>query len=440
MECRTRANRHMLLPYLSLSPSLLYSAMVALVFASVIFLSGCGNSHQEITPSLPREVAVITVEQTAPMTNLVASGSFSYKITHTLAFETGGTIVQMPVEENQLVQSGELLSQINTQDLSFQVELAQTQLEQAKLSLKLAEKGATQEQITMADSQYQEALITYEDMLDQYTRLEELYQAGAIPERQLKDLALQLSLLEQKIIQAEANLITVKSGAQAEELDLLRKGVDQAEVVLMQSLYQLEKTEIRAPFKGVILSKLANQGDLVGSGQPVFVVADHNSMIFTFGAASNQLVNLTPGQQLLIELDHQPANTANQPITGTISQISWLPDPATRLYQVEVQIPSSQRENLRAGMTGQITAEFSTGSPLLLLPPQAIVSKAGRQVVYVVSQDDFVTERNIITGQFINGQVEVMDGLTAGDIIVVEGAPFLADGEQISIKEEGDKQ
>lgn len=397
-----------------------------------LILSGCNARQPAAIPALPREVTVITVHTETPSASLLTSGSFEYRNTIALSFETGGKIQTISAAEGQHVAQGELLALLASEDLLNQARLVDTQLQQARLQLQQAQNGATAEQLAVVASQLREAQLAYANVLDQYNRYSGLYAEGVISERQLKEVETALAAAEQKVIQADANLSRVKKGATVEEIALLKLAVSQAELQLTLAEHQLAKVRLTAPAAGVIIKKTANPGEMVGPGHPVLVMGDE--LIFAFAATSAQLPALHQGQRIQItrtDMNGLPS------LEGTILAIASLPDPATRLYRVEAQIAAGQDTSIRAGTIGRVTLDIPAPGPVILLPAEAVVSKNNRLLVYTVGQEKRAQAVEITVGNLVDGRLEILTGLAGGETIIVEGAPFILDGEEIRIKEGG---
>ncbi|MDW7674265.1 MAG: efflux RND transporter periplasmic adaptor subunit [Bacillota bacterium] len=402
---------------------------LAMILAiSLIVLTGCGKESTAITPLLPREVEVMSIAAADLEKPITKTGSFSYKEKAVLSFEIGGVIQNINFTENIAVAKGALLASLPTTDISYQKDLAQNQLIQAQLQLEIGQRGADTEQITIARSQLAEAELIHQDLKKQYEDLASLYQAGAIPERQLKDLALKVDQVTQQVIQARAALTLLEKGLTPQELSLLETQVQQAEIQVAQINQLLTKANLEAPFNGVVLKKLASLGELVGPGQPVAILADPDSLVFSFGITSEELAYFTVGQSVNISFNSQ------EQVTGAIESIFLTPDQTTRLYQVEIPIDKSQSDKIFPGTIGQVAVSFSTGANHILLPPQAVVSRKNEQFVFILTDDNTVLAKSVVTGSLLSGQLKILSGLEIGQQVVLTGATFLQDGEAVRIK------
>lgn len=409
-----------------LKPIVLY---ILIAIIPIIFTTGCTSEATEIEAALPREVTVKTLTMTSPTSEVAATGSLSFKDTVTLSFETGGVITSLSFSGNQYVSKGQSLASLDTRDLQLQFNLAEAQLEQARLQLKKAEKGARDEELSIFQSQYQEALLAHEDLEKQYEDFKSLYEAGAIPKRQLKDIELQLETVNQRVLQAEAQLELIKSGATDEEVALLKSQVSQGEHQLELASHQLSKATISAPFNGIVLKKHASKGELAAPGHPIVTLGSRDAFLFTFGVTSSQLFHFNTGQELDISLD------AGTSLLGVVTSIDYAPDPATRLYQVEAEVSPDQAEQvLRAGMIGHIYLSAAKEEQVLLVPAEAVVSQSNQQVVFVLGDNGRAHKKPVTIGHIVNGMLQIKEGLAEGEQIIVEGAPFLRNNEEVRVK------
>jgi membrane fusion protein (multidrug efflux system) len=220
-----------------------------------------------------------------------------------------------------------------------------------------------------------------------------------------------------------------------------REEVRRAEVAFEDARLQFElsqRTEQKArlvtPIAGVVLELARDEsGSPVADGQmvnPGFVAAriaplDH--LIADIDLVGPELGRVRPGQTVRIRHFAFEGITMN----GTILRLSPSMDPQTRTFRAEVDVDNARRL-LRPGMfvEAAIIAARRTGVPVA--PREAITERAGRSVAFVIDGQRAVL-RNVSLGLGDDTQVEVRDGLKAGERIVVRGLETLTDGTRVRV-------
>lgn len=222
--------------------------------------------------------------------------------------------------------------------------------------------------------------------------------------------------------------------------DLFTKGwvprprVDSAEAALRAAEanvrsagFQANNSRIVAPGSGIILSRLAEPGQVVGAGTPVLVLGEAMSgMVLRLAVPDRDAARLRAGTPVQVNIGALGEGT----LTGRIIEIAGRADPATGTFLVEVGLPSDAR--LRSGQVGsaQMLVE-GAASTALAVPPQAVFSaRAGQGFVYVIAGDK-VRVRRIEIAETNDNSIRVLSGLRSGERVAVSGIDRLSDGDSI---------
>lgn len=182
---------------------------------------------------------------------------------------------------------------------------------------------------------------------------------------------------------------------------------------------------IRAPFAGVVGIRRVSPGALVQPGTEIVTLDDISSVYVDFTVPEAQLANLAVGQVLLGTSVAYPDRT----FQGRVDTIDARIDPATRAVTVRGDFPNPDRV-LKPGMLMQV--DLQRPSRQALVVPEIAVVQVGRETfVYRVLADATVEQAPIRVGSRVAGLAEVVDGLSPGDRIVVDGTGKLRPGMRI---------
>ena len=249
------------------------------------------------------------------------------------------------------------------------------------------------------------------------------------------------SVQRAELEQAEANLGLSKSRLERSR-DLFAKGVvstqarDEAEsnFKVAQANYdlskaRLDKLEIRAPFSGIVGLRMVSVGDYVRDGQDIVNLEEVDPLKVDFKIPEIYLKQLAAGQSLQITLDAFP----NQTFMGRVFAINPLVDTNGRSIVIRAMVKNSEAR-LRPGMFARVRLLFSDEHDALAVPEQTLIPVGDEQHLFKVVEGR--AERvKVEIGQRRDGQVEVLRGLTAGDIVVTAGQQKLRDGAPVKIAE-----
>ncbi len=187
-------------------------------------------------------------------------------------------------------------------------------------------------------------------------------------------------------------------------------------------------TNVTAPIDGVVTEKLVEAGDAVGVQTRLFSVADVSTLVVRVGVSEMDVVELTVGDPATVSLDAFPGAS----VPGRIRRVLPSADPSTRLVPVEVALRPDQAVGARPGFLARVTFSLDARDGVLLVPASAIVGGSGSQVVFVV-EDGRAVRRTVSTGLTSRGRVEVVQGLEAGERVVVAGNHSLREGAPVRI-------
>ncbi len=249
------------------------------------------------------------------------------------------------------------------------------------------------------------------------------------------DDSVQLADLEK----ARANLTLSKSKFERAE-DLRGKGflssqardeaennyrVAQAEVELMQA--RIAKTSIRAPFSGTIGLRQVSVGDYVKEGQDMVNLESLDPLKADFRVPENAIGLVRPGQTLQLTLDAIP----DKAYDGTVYAINPLIDANGRSIVIRAQVPNKDGR-LRPGLFARVRLFTSGLKDTMVVPEESLFPLGDDKYVYKVV-DGKAMRQKIEIGARREGRVEVVNGLTAEDVIVTAGVIKLREGVPVRV-------
>ncbi len=180
---------------------------------------------------------------------------------------------------------------------------------------------------------------------------------------------------------------------------------------------------IRAPYTGVIVDKLVQEGRRVMAGDPLYRLADLSVVWVEGEVFERDLPLVRLGQSVEIELDARPGETRR----GRIVFLQPTVSAETRTVQMRVALDNTNGQ-LKPGMYATVRIRSLGEGPVLHVPRSAVLSTGRRDLVFVRRDDGMLEPRDIVRGIATDDRVEVRSGLRAGETVVAS-ATFLVDAE-----------
>lgn len=351
-------------------------SLVIIVSVLTLLFSGCGGMREETpTPEIEEEyVPVVSVTgEVVPAVWTIAGA------------QTGGTVVEVLVEQGDEVTAGDLLVRLDPTDAQLAVQQAEAALETAQAQLMLLKAAPRQERIAVAEAQIAASRAAISQTVAQRNQLiastAEADIAAAETEVIAAELArkvaedrydqirgkvhgwieeeaiLQLRVAEQTLAAAQAQLDRLRAGADphqvrvadagivvaeaqenvamaqrdlskvgatAEEIAVAEASVSQAQVALEMAQVALTRSEIRAPFAGTIGLVNVRMGELVGLGQPLVTLGNLATLhIETTDLDEIDVGRVAVGQQASVSVDALP----DQVFSARVTHISPMANP-----------------------------------------------------------------------------------------------------------------
>ncbi|AKA35195.1 efflux RND transporter periplasmic adaptor subunit [Flagellimonas lutaonensis] len=198
---------------------------------------------------------------------------------------------------------------------------------------------------------------------------------------------------------------------------------------------QLAKSQIRAPFSGIIDDVIKDQGTVVnpGPGSEVFRIVNLSDMYIEVEVPERHLNNVTPGKSV-----HVYFPVLGDSVTTKVRQTGNYINPSNRSFSVEIPIPNKDSK-IKPNLTAKVKINDYTNEQAILIP-QSVVSEnaAGEQYVYVIAKDssseEVVAKKVIIeTGKTQGDYLEVLAGIDNGSLVISEGARSVRNGQKVKV-------
>ncbi|MGF1461496.1 MAG: efflux RND transporter periplasmic adaptor subunit [Leptolyngbyaceae cyanobacterium] len=324
---------------------------------------------------------------------------------------SGLQIQRVLVDEGDRVTQGQPLVVLDDADLRSEIQRAQAQIDVAQAQLQQQQANLSQ-----ARARLDEAVANRQ-------RYQSLAEQGAVSSEELDSRTTEAITARESVGVAEANVASAEANIRSARSDLER----------LQT--QLTRATVVAPMDGVVAERPASVGDVSSTSNEVVTLIQGNQLELEAEVPQAQLSQVQVGAPAQVTSSTDPTVQ----VEGTVQEIQPLIDPETRTAQVVIRLPASDR--LRSGMF--LTAAIQSGQRSgLTVPAQALQPQPDGSVqVYLVGADQVAIARTVQIGARMTtpgneaSRVEILDGLTAGEQVVVAGAGYVQEGDVVTVAE-----
>ncbi len=311
--------------------------------------------------SLPDNAQIATVRSLTRPRFESAVGSIEPIHESSVASKILARVSEVKVNAGQTVEEGEVLIRLNDEDLLARLKQAEAQRDAA----------SAQVQQAAAD----------------LGRAQQLVAARAISTAEVE------------------SAVTADKTSRA-ELDRAERAVEEANVVLAYSI-------VTAPFSGVVVEKKVQAGDTVIPGQTLLTIYDPNQMQLVANVRESLAMKLKVGQQLPAKLD-----ALEHQCLAVIREVVPQADIGSRSFQVKVSGPCPS--GIYSGMFGRLLLPLEDET--ISLVPAAAIRRVGQLTLVDVVEAGSTLRRNVRIGRTLGDEVEVLSGLTVGEVVLLSNA------------------
>jgi RND family efflux transporter MFP subunit len=354
-----------------------FRSLLALPCLLLVACSGESEPPTPATAPASLTVSVATPAQQALPQRITASGSVAAWEEMSLGVELGGQrVAEVLVEVGDTVSKGQPLLRLDTRSLEMELRQAEAALAQAEANLTVAAANARR------------------------------------GERLKK---------EQLVAASEADqLIAGELTAQAQRNTAIAQR-DNARL-------RLGFATLRAPDEGVISARAVQPGQVAMTAVEMLRLIRKGRLEWRAELPEADLIRVSPG--VVVELQGPDGGK----VAGTVRAVSPSLNAQSRTGTVYADLP--QPGALRAGMyaAGDLVLGERTARTV---PEQAIVERDGYRYLFVLGENDVVSQRRVELGARADGVVEIRDGLQGDERVVVQGAGFLTDGDRVRVAPAG---
>ncbi|MGE5838290.1 MAG: efflux RND transporter periplasmic adaptor subunit [Deltaproteobacteria bacterium] len=319
---------------------------------------------------------------------VMGTGTLEARVQTVVSSKISGRIVQIQADQGDRVEAGQVLVRLDDSELVQQVEIARSALAAAKAPVDRVE---TDERRTKA---------VLEKVIRDHERNRKLFANKSISVNEIEN-------SEKSLTIAEADYASTRAASLEK-----RKNLIVAQNTLDYNLARLEDTVIKAPFKGLIVRRDREPGDVVVPGSSIFLLISTQELWVRAWVDETDMAKLSPGQAARVVFRSEPGH----PYPGKVVRLGRETDRETRQFVVDVEA-GSLPANWSVGQRAEVYIQSARKKDALVVPSKFLVRDKDRIGVYALDKGR-ASWRSVKTGIRGIEAVEVLEGLAPGDTVI----------------------
>ncbi len=347
----------------------------------------------------PRTVQVIAAAERTLARTVSTTGTLAADDQVVLGTKVAGRLAEITVDLGTRVRRGQVIGRLDQSDFRMRVDQADAALQQARARLGLSPAGADERVDVEQTAIVRQARAMLEDARLTRDRSVKLMQQDLIARAQLDT--------------AEANL-QVADGRYQDALEEVRNRqaiIAQRRAELELARQQLTDTQIGSPIDGAVSVKMASVGEYLNAGAPIATLVRLHPLRLRVPVPEREGAGVRLGFAVRLTVEGDPTVYG-----GRVVRLSPIVEPQNRTLLVEAEVPN-ERGVLRPGSFARVEIVTDISQPVVTVPASAIILFAGVEKVMVV-RDGRTAEVRVTTGRRFGEDVEIVQGVTSGEIVV----------------------
>lgn len=382
-------------------------------------------------------VSTISVLEESIESNIISDGVVKTKKQNNVVSNLPYLIKEVLVKEGDEVKKDEVLAILDTQDLEYKVKLAEMNLDVEKKRYEEMIEGTDTFQI---EKNLENAKITYENAKKKYESSLKLFEAGAISQVQLDSDKTMVITTKNSCELIEKQL---KDAIKSKNVDSQKKRVELEKLNVKIQREMLEKSTVKSPVDGTIVSSNATVGITASSAMSMFVIEDVTNLEIEMNISEYDINSIKIGQKV----DITGEAFKNKEFVG---EVSYIAPTATvintntgREANVKIKIDiKDANKDIKPGFSADVSINTAKESEVLTIPYEALYKKKdGINVLFKVDENNNIIEIPVITGIEGDLRVEIKsEDIENEDTIVINPNERIENGIKVQVMNKGEKK
>ena len=400
-------------------------ALVGALLLPVALLPGC---KKEAMPDTVVTVQAEHPEQGSISEHIIADAVLAPLAQSALTPKITAPVRQFYVQRGSRVKQGELLATLENRDLAAAAQDNKGTYMAAEAAYATATKAQVPEDTQKAEADVAEAKANLDLNLSIVKGRKQLFAEGAIPGRDLDTAQAALVQAQAAYDAATIHLNSVRNVSRAASLKSAEGQLSSAEGKYKGAVAQVSYSEIRSPINGVVTDRTLFAGETAAAGAPLITVMDTSSLLAKTHVAQSLAQRMMVGEEASVIVPG-----VAEPVSAKVSLISPALDSGSTTVEVWLKI-DNKSGTFKVGTPVKVSITGKTVEKAWKIPSSAILTaEDGTKSVMLVGADGAAHRKPLTLGVQDAEDVQVMDGLSAADLVITGGAYGLDDGAKVKV-------
>ncbi|HDS29728.1 MAG TPA: efflux RND transporter periplasmic adaptor subunit [Firmicutes bacterium] len=393
----------------------------------------------KIKPSRDGNPVTITehvVEKGSIVLSIDSTGIIAANQVVDIKCKASGEIIRLDYDISDPVSKGDLLVELDPSDELRNLEMtrvsvsqSQANLEKARLNLSIAEADleSARESVRLS---LEIAQLRADEARAKANRMKQLFDEGFASEEEYQVAETAALTAEANVVQARValnDLSTLERSLELKRQDvtLALASLESAQINLSIAYQRLEDTKVYSPIDGVITSRDVQVGQIIssgisntGGGTNILTISDLSRIYVVASVDESDIGRVRPGQKVDITVDAFPLMS----IEGIVERVAQEGHSVSNVvtFEVKIEVLTENKRRLMPGMTANVEIIAMEAIDVLSVPVGAVTREDDKQVVRVKKADGSIETREVQTGINNGRLIEIVDGLSEGDIVIID--------------------
>jgi RND family efflux transporter MFP subunit len=361
----------------------------------------------------PRQMRVATAAKTEVPRTVTATGTLAAEDHVVLGPKVVGRLSEIRVDLGSRVRKGQAIANIDPNDYRLRVAQAAAALQQARVRLGLPAEGNNDKVDPEQTAIVRQAAAVLKEARQTHDRMVELWDRKLIARAELDAAVSQLAVAEGRHQDAieEARNRQGMLFQRRSELEIARQ--------------ELADTAIVSPMDGAVSERQASVGQYLAAGAPIVTLVRMDPLRLRLAVPEREARAVRVGQRVTLTVEGDPTK-----YEGRVARLSPAIAENNRTLMMEAEVPNTQGV-LRPGSFAKADIVVEIAQQIVTVPQDSIVTFAGIEKVLTVAEGKAV-EKRVRTGRRVGDQVEVIEGVSAGDRVIVRPGNLVS-GQPVTV-------
>jgi multidrug efflux pump subunit AcrA (membrane-fusion protein) len=400
---------------------ILLTAFLALTLIS------CGKDEQEQKPEVTVQAAVA---HTSDISRVINAEAIIFPVAQSIITpKINAPVKKFYVTRGQKVKQGQLLAVLENRDLSAAAMDNRGAYDQAEATYNTDLNATIPEESQKAELDAQTTRQELDAAQKLYDSRLNLFNQGALPRKDLDSAAVALAQAKSAYDTAKKHLDSLNAVGKQAAIKSAGGQLTSAKGKLLASQAQLSYSEIRSPIDGVVTDRPLYPGEMASTSSPLLTVMNLSKVIAKAHIPQSDAALLRKGDKATIT-----APGLEKGMPGAVTVVSPALDPNSTTVEIWVEAANPEQQ-LRPGVTAQISMTAQTIHNALVVPPAALLNASGDKAqVMVIDGQSIAHSRDVELGIQTPDETQIVSGLEPGEQVVTQGAYGLPDQTKVKVE------